>query len=210
MLNGHQMGDSTIEGWYQWRLDNWGTKWEPMWSALMNDPDDDCYLEIDFDTAWAPPVPFFRGLADKFPEAEITLLYYEGGCDFSGATVWTKGIPTEYQRDPGMSHHEFLSGGWNWEIAGADEVDDEDDEDEDSEPEEEEGYDEDDEDEDEHGLTFAELAGDENDVPASEIEEPLPSPQEVAQRLYMGSVIPPVVDWTEEQEEKDELSWRDA
>lgn len=48
------------DGWYDWRCDHWGTKWNG------GDPDieeDDDFVLIAFDTAWACPTPFFQALA---------------------------------------------------------------------------------------------------------------------------------------------------
>src|SRR5271155_1321112 len=50
--------------WYDWRLDQWGTKWN------VDDPvvsDEGNALTITFDTAWSPPLPIFEKLAAMFP-----------------------------------------------------------------------------------------------------------------------------------------------
>lgn len=54
----------TLPGWYQWRCEHWGTKW----NAYNQDLIDISYgcIELKFDTAWAPPIP----IIDKLREME--------------------------------------------------------------------------------------------------------------------------------------------
>jgi len=53
-------------GWYDWRLSNWGTKW----NAYKIDVDwDEKYkecIEINFQTAWSPPEPIYFKLKEIF------------------------------------------------------------------------------------------------------------------------------------------------
>ena len=39
--------------WYDWRLQNWDTKWDA-YDVVVTDDDPDC-TEIEFNTAWSPP-----------------------------------------------------------------------------------------------------------------------------------------------------------
>lgn len=48
--------------WYDWSLDNWGTKWNAYNFKLVKE--DDNNLHIEFDTAWAPPTPIFEKLEE--------------------------------------------------------------------------------------------------------------------------------------------------
>lgn len=135
-LGGRTFPGQDVEGWYSWRCEHWGTKWEPSYS-MVGDCDEDS-LVILFDTAWSPPTPFFQALADKFPTADITLLFYEGGCDFSGVCHWHNGVFTDVSPEDGQTHAEFLEP-HGWFIASFDYDDDYDDSenDEDIEPDEE-------------------------------------------------------------------------
>ena len=161
MMDGCLLAAET-EGWYAWRCTNWGTKWEPSYSVL-GDCDEDS-LVILFDTAWSPPIPFFQALADKFPTADITLLFYEGGCDFSGVCHWHNGVFTDISPEDGQTHAEFLEP-HGWFVASFDEVED-DDQDRDYEVDGEDYEDEEgteaplEWDDDGELLTFEELAGD--------------------------------------------------
>lgn len=73
------------KGWYDWSSANWGTKWNAY--SSVTDPEgeaDSC--RIKFDTAWAPPLPVLKRLAELEPTLafnyvavnEHTECYYVG------------------------------------------------------------------------------------------------------------------------------------
>ncbi len=51
--------------WYDWRCDNWGTKW----NAYSNEQVDENTLS--FETAWSNPEPIMIKLSEMYPDAEI-------------------------------------------------------------------------------------------------------------------------------------------
>jgi hypothetical protein len=66
--------------WYDWCVDNWGTKWDAA-DASVNDKDSN-WLELHFNTAWGPPLGFYKhleGLGFK-----VRGMYYEPGVGFAG------------------------------------------------------------------------------------------------------------------------------
>lgn len=66
--------------WYDWSVDNWGTKWDACsmsWSQL-----DDHTLEFDFDSAWSPPFGVYEALAEQ--EFEVEAYYVEYGMMYAG------------------------------------------------------------------------------------------------------------------------------
>lgn len=71
--------------WYHWNIDNWGTKWD----INTEEADDielaDGALEISlsFDTAWSPPIEFYRTMTDGF-DFEVEAYYNEEGMTFCG------------------------------------------------------------------------------------------------------------------------------
>ena len=73
--------------WYETNINHWGCKWDV--EDLGEDYDDD-YIHLSFDTAWSPPTGFAR-LLSKIYEVEVTLFYYEGGCDFCGQAKFNNG-----------------------------------------------------------------------------------------------------------------------
>lgn len=54
--------------WYDWRVQNWGTKWDAAYSHIKGNL-------MWFDTAWSTPVEFVETLSKRFPKVEIILEY---------------------------------------------------------------------------------------------------------------------------------------
>ena len=80
--------DGFNSGGYEWCISNWGTKWnacEPVVSADGN------IAEISFDTAWSPSLGVTKALSELFPTLTFKHSYEEGGCDFSGFTIFDGG-----------------------------------------------------------------------------------------------------------------------
>ena len=50
--------------WYDWRNQNWGTKWPACDIEITQDDSD--FLEITFNTAWSPPEPIVHALRSKY------------------------------------------------------------------------------------------------------------------------------------------------
>ena len=72
-------------GWYSWSCNNWGTKWDA-YAQSVNWNEEDT-LEIEFDTAWSPPIPWLEAVAAKYPHLDITMRYEEEGMGFMGKAV---------------------------------------------------------------------------------------------------------------------------
>lgn len=58
--------------WYEWRWDNWGTKWSAYEYELM---DEACYCR--FNTAWAHCYPVIEALSKMFPEDVFEVWFAE-------------------------------------------------------------------------------------------------------------------------------------
>lgn len=80
-------GTGVMPDWYDWRVDNWGTKWEV--DCHRNDYVDGT-LTIGFDSAWGPPIFAFEQLANLGFEFEIK--YFEGGNVFGGRYTSKDGV----------------------------------------------------------------------------------------------------------------------
>ena len=87
-----------VEGWYDWRVTNWGTKWDVVdveitQSLLLHDDepdtDDPWTMNASFSfncwTAWSPPIPVW----DKLHEMGISVDadYQDEGMMFEGRYV---------------------------------------------------------------------------------------------------------------------------
>ena len=71
--------------WYQWALDNWGTKWDfgaDEGDTLTVDEGSN-EVSIYFDTAWAPPISFYQEMEDELG-FHIKATYFEPGMGFVG------------------------------------------------------------------------------------------------------------------------------
>ena len=69
------------ETWYDWSLDNWGTKWDACEVDVLEQTDNS--IRLAFDTAWSPPIPFFEAMYEQGFEVEA--YYSEPGMCFCGS-----------------------------------------------------------------------------------------------------------------------------
>jgi hypothetical protein len=75
-----------------WRTAHLGTKWGLCETSEQLQGDE---LHIYADTAWGPPVEFFRQLAEWYPDLHISLAYTEEGNSFAGVVSWHDGAEIE-------------------------------------------------------------------------------------------------------------------
>ena len=96
-----------VEGfdcWYDWRVENWCTKWEVCEFYGVDRQGDT--ISFAFSSAWAPPTGaytrFITSMAEKNLDVSLKAYYHEGGCDFAGC--WDNGddeciSPSDYKSD---------------------------------------------------------------------------------------------------------------
>ena len=76
--------------WWNWRNNNWGTKWN-----LVPDPEgnltgyevvgqDDGFIQLEFETAWSPPNGIYNEIWAKYPDLTVSWFYREDGCQLAG------------------------------------------------------------------------------------------------------------------------------
>ena len=68
--------------WYDWRLQNWDTKWDA-YDVEVTDDDPEC-LEVQFNTAWGPPDPICHKIREDYPDISVSWFYDEPGCEIAG------------------------------------------------------------------------------------------------------------------------------
>ena len=68
--------------WYDWRVNNWDTKWD-CYDVEITDDDPEC-LEVEFNTAWSPPEAICHALREQYPDVCISWFYDEPGCEIAG------------------------------------------------------------------------------------------------------------------------------
>ena len=84
-----------MPGWYNWRVENWGCKWDIGECQVTEDyafeyydmPEGWTRAIINFQSPWSPPETWLRAFAKKYPDAVIGLVYSEGGVGFEGELV---------------------------------------------------------------------------------------------------------------------------
>jgi len=69
-----------VQGWYEWRLENWGTKWDVYETQCTRINANT--LQLYFYTAWSPPIPIFDKLVDM--GFEINARYLDEGWGYIG------------------------------------------------------------------------------------------------------------------------------
>ena len=69
--------------WYDWRVQNWDTKWDCYDVEVVDDDPEN--MEIEFNTAWAPPEAICHALREKYRDTvSISWFYDEPGCEIAG------------------------------------------------------------------------------------------------------------------------------
>lgn len=96
------------DDWYNWRISNWGTKWNAYDISLLTFPEviesvavckstDTANVTYHFHTAWSPPVPWLKAASRIYPELTFALGWEEQGCDYYGAVVSQRGKEIAYR-----------------------------------------------------------------------------------------------------------------
>ena len=107
-----------IEGfdcWYDWRVHNWGTKWElcefygvdRQYHSEQNEGEST--ISFGFSSAWAPPINAYEKFLENNSDCSVRAFYYEGGCDFMGE--WYDGVDDCYAPSDYKSTDDFWQDG---------------------------------------------------------------------------------------------------
>ena len=73
--------DDLGDGWYDWCVTNWGTKWGDCHTRREEAGEG---LHYVFDTAWSPPIEAIISISKLFPDLKFVIVYEEGGMGFMG------------------------------------------------------------------------------------------------------------------------------
>ena len=76
-----------VPSWYEWCVNNWGTKWDIGYRDDHGEKAqiiDDC-ISVSFDSAWSPPTDAYDKLVDM--GFEIEAYYFEPGFGFCGEYI---------------------------------------------------------------------------------------------------------------------------
>lgn len=99
--------------WYEWANHHWGTKWNACETNRTN------YNEIIFVTAWAPPYPVIRKLAELYPNVNFEFEFAEEQTGYwSGRIEIEQGSIVEEMEYPEYSKEAFEK---SFELCGGEE-----------------------------------------------------------------------------------------
>lgn len=81
--------ESEKENWYDWRVDNWGTKWDAVSCEIHVTTSDEnkASAAYSFDTAWSPPDVVVSKLIESYPALYFKFTYGEPGMNYGGGII---------------------------------------------------------------------------------------------------------------------------
>jgi hypothetical protein len=87
--------------WYNWNVEHWGTKWNAYDTEVSGTEGDRAVVQ--FDTAWAHPVPVIVALSQRFPDETLEVMYADEDLGYNlGAYTMRNGeILSEDDVEPG-------------------------------------------------------------------------------------------------------------
>ena len=101
------------QSWWDWRVQNWGTKWDI--DAYVNEESDE-HIHYYFDSAWSPPVEWLEKTSKLFPDLRFKLVYREDGCAFMGMIEYEDGgVMDETQIDTSSVWDDIIKEGYSEE-----------------------------------------------------------------------------------------------
>ena len=97
-----------FDNWYDWRCENWSTKWDVSEfygvdrQYLTEQSEGESTISFGFSSAWSPPIGAYEQFLKDNEDCSLKAYYYEGGCDFMGE--WDNGsddcyAPSDYKSD---------------------------------------------------------------------------------------------------------------
>lgn len=95
----YSLGEEYVDptkAWWDWRIQNWGTKWDiqegELYASLCHYMGGGITLQATFETAWNPPLGIYEKLEEQ--GFQVCGYYYEPMMDFMG--IYEKGEDKEY------------------------------------------------------------------------------------------------------------------
>ena len=99
--------------WYEWRIVNWGTKWNSYSNSYNEDTS-----EIGFQTAWSAPHPIIAKLAQMFPDVTISHQWADEDMGSNcGKRVYLADAIIEEDIPEGKTALEFAAEVWDTDLA---------------------------------------------------------------------------------------------
>jgi hypothetical protein len=96
----------TETDWYNWNINNWGTKWD-LSDVRIDDNGES--VDLKFESAWSPPINAFEKISIDYPNIHFKMTYVEEGNDFFGINEFENGQISEqgssYSEQFGLNTH---------------------------------------------------------------------------------------------------------
>lgn len=99
--------------WYEWRVKNWGTKWNSYDASGIFKEGEKCTMS--FSTAWSAPIPILKKLSEMLPDVEITHRWADEDIGSNcGIVLWKNGNALKtYLPEFGKESVEFAKSMWD-------------------------------------------------------------------------------------------------
>ena len=89
-------GDDGFITWYDWALEEWGTKWNAVRAELDYAGQKNKGVAVyRFQTAWGPPITWQQKIIEYFPWLEFEFDWQEEGMGFAGEMSGIGGVASE-------------------------------------------------------------------------------------------------------------------
>ena len=75
--------DVNDDRWYNWRVHNWGTKWD-CYDLSIEDDEMPNGFKAEFNTAWSPPEDIANAIKEQFDDLSVSWFYDEPGMEVAG------------------------------------------------------------------------------------------------------------------------------
>ena len=104
-----------FDNWYDWRCENWSTKWDVNEfygvdrQYLTEQSEGESVITFGFSSAWSPPIGAYEKFLENNSDCSVRAFYYEGGCDFMGE--WNDGVDDCYAPSDYKSTDDFWQDG---------------------------------------------------------------------------------------------------
>ena len=81
--HGEENASGIMPNWYNWRVANWGTKWEVQ-AEIVSHSVEGGWINISFESAWSPPIEALDYWASQGTHRQFNIRYIEWGMAFCG------------------------------------------------------------------------------------------------------------------------------
>jgi len=105
------------DGWYIWRIDNWGCKWDIDDPSLRyEDTNGEIkYVIMNFNTPWGPPIDGLNTISSMYPNVLFVIAYEEPGMAFEGFAKFNNGNTLEHTQTEMLPKLDWLLGEYEYE-----------------------------------------------------------------------------------------------